>query len=199
MKLIIYDSIFQLKTSYSEDKKPVLYLKPDTALLRNNNAFFIPDFSSEIQYSIAIILKISKMGKCISPVFAHRYFEEIGIAVNFTASDILKRCILEGNPQEAAYSFDNSSAVSPVFVNKLNLQQNFNFGLKVDNQWIQKSEVSELQTTLDNLLSETSKIITLKIGDYILAGTPCGSGTAKKGERFQGYLQDELLLDFLIQ
>lgn len=193
MKLIVYHSVFQREST------PFYTLKPDTALLRNNNAFFIPDFSHEIQYTTCLVVKINKMGKCISPKFAHRYYQEFGIAVNFTAIDVLKNSISKGLPHEAAYAFDNSSAISPVFINKSDLNPQFSFGLKVNDRWTQQATISELVKNQDELISEISKNITLKIGDYILFDSSEGQGLVKKEDRFQGFLDNNLLLNFNIQ
>lgn len=193
MKLVICQSLFGSHCT------PIISIKPDTALLRNNNAFFIPDFSSVIEYQLFLVIKLSKMGKCISKNFAHRYYQEVGIAVNFTAKDVFETCIRQKQATDMAYSFDNSSAISPAFIKKEELSSHFSFSLLKNQEKVQEASISEMNFSIDEAIAHISKYVTLKIGDYVLLGSPNKTDLIKKEDRFQGFINDRLLLDFNIQ
>jgi acylpyruvate hydrolase len=180
--------------------EPVLFIKPETALLRNNLPFYFPDFSKEIHHEVEIVLKISKMGKCIEPVFANRYYEEIGIGIDFTARDIQAKCKKEGLPWEKAKAFDNSAAIGNFIPkSKFKAMDNINFHLDINGAPVQKGNTKDLLFTFDQIISYASQFFTLKIGDYIFTGTPEGVGPVKIGDRLEAYLEQEKLLDFEIK
>jgi len=180
--------------------KPVFFLKPDTALLRNNNPFFIPDFSNEIHYEVELILKINRLGKSIQPLFAHRYFNEIGIGIDFTARDIQNKCREKGMPWEIAKAFDNSAAVGKFIPkSKFNDLNNIHFHLDINGKTVQDGCSANMVFKFDELISYTSKFITYRTGDIMFTGTPSGVGPVRIGDRLQAYIEDEILLDFLIK
>ena len=179
--------------------KPIFFLKPDTALLLKNRPFYYPDFSKEIHYETEIVLKINKVGKHIDEKFAHRYYNEIGLGIDFTARDLQRECKTKGLPWEPAKSFDNSAPLSETFFDKNKLPENINFHLDINEKTVQKGNTGELIFSFDKVISYISKFYTLKIGDLIFTGTPAGVGRVEIGDRLQAYLEDKLMLDFKIK
>jgi 2-keto-4-pentenoate hydratase/2-oxohepta-3-ene-1,7-dioic acid hydratase in catechol pathway len=179
---------------------PLFFLKPDTALLRNNNPFFIPDFSSEIHYEVELIIKINRLGKTIQPKFAHRYFDSIGIGIDFTARDIQKQCIEKGLPWELAKAFDYSAAISK-FLPKSNFSNldEISFRLDINSKTVQLGNTSQMIFSFDEIISYVSRFITFRTGDIIFSGTPAGVGPVKIGDRLQAYIEEKLMLDFFIK
>ncbi|MDR3694712.1 fumarylacetoacetate hydrolase family protein [Mucilaginibacter sp.] len=179
---------------------PVIFMKPDTALLRENKAFYHPDFSEDIHHEIEVVLKISKEGKNISEKFAPNYFEEIALGVDFTARDIQARHKEKGLPWELAKSFDNSAPVS-VFVPKSKFAdlKNLNFRLDVNGETRQQGNTSYMLFSFEYIIAFVSKYITLKKGDLIFTGTPAGVAKVSIGDRLEGYLEDEKMLDFYVK
>jgi 2-keto-4-pentenoate hydratase/2-oxohepta-3-ene-1,7-dioic acid hydratase in catechol pathway len=179
---------------------PVVFLKPDTALLRNANPFYIPDFADEFHYEVELLVKINKLGKNIEPEFAHRYYEEIGIGIDFTARDLQNKLRKKGLPWEKCKAFDSSAAISG-FVPKSKYPDinNINFHLDVNGETRQKGNSSMMIYKIDTIVSHLSKYFTLKIGDIIFTGTPAGVGPVKIDDRLQLYIEDELMLDFMIK
>lgn len=181
-------------------EKPVFFFKPDTCLIRNNQPFFYPNFSNEIHYELEIVLKICRLGRNIAERFAHRYYNEIGLGIDFTARDLQQQCKEKGLPWEISKAFDGSSPISK-FVNKENFQdiKNIPFWLEKNGGVVQKGNSSEMIFFFDNLISYVSKFTTLKIGDLIYTGTPAGVGPVTIGDRLKGYLDGQLVLDFFVR
>ena len=192
------DHIKELENEVSGD--PVVFLKPDTALLRNGNPFYIPDFADEFHYEVELLVKINKLGKNIEPEFAHRYYEEIGIGIDFTARDLQNKLRKKGLPWEKCKAFDSSAAISE-FVPKSKYPDinNINFHLDVNGETRQKGNSSMMIYKIDTIVSHLSKYFTLKIGDIIFTGTPAGVGPVKIDDRLQLYIENELMLDFMIK
>jgi 2-keto-4-pentenoate hydratase/2-oxohepta-3-ene-1,7-dioic acid hydratase in catechol pathway len=179
---------------------PFIFMKPDTALLKDNKPFYHPDFSEDIHHEIEIVIKVSKEGKHISEKFASNYFEEMAIGIDFTARDIQQRHKENGLPWELAKAFDNSAAVSNfVAKDKFADLQNINFKLNVNGIERQIGNTSLMLFSFDYIISFVSKYITLKKGDLIFTGTPKGVAKVNIGDRLEGYLENEKLLDFLIK
>ena len=178
----------------------VVFSKPESALLQNNKPFFYPDFSTDIQYETEIVVKIDRLGKNIAPKFAHRYYSEITVGIDFTARDLQKRCKEKGHPWEIAKAFDHSAPVGRM-VAKNNFAdiQNINFHLDFNGTTVQKSNTKDMIFTVDQIIAHVSKFFTLKIGDLIYTGTPHGVGPVKIGDHLQAYLEDELVLDFKVK
>jgi 2-keto-4-pentenoate hydratase/2-oxohepta-3-ene-1,7-dioic acid hydratase in catechol pathway len=179
---------------------PVIFLKPDTALLKDNKPFYHPEFSSDIHHEIEIVLKISKEGKQISEKFASGYFEEIGLGVDFTARDIQQKHKQKGLPWELAKAFDNSAPISR-FIPKSEFKDlyNLNFRLDINNKTIQLGQTRNLLFSFEFIIAYISKYFTLKKGDLIFTGTPQGVGKVSSGDHLAGYLEDMKLLDFEIR
>ena len=181
-------------------KEPMFFMKPETAIIKNNKPFFYPDFSKDIHYETEIVLVINKVGKNIEPKFAHRYFDEIGLGIDFTARDLQQICKEKGKPWEMAKAFDGSAPISKfVDKNKFADLANLNFSLEINDQLVQQGNTSDMIFTYDVLISYVSKFVTLKIGDLIFTGTPAGVGPVKIGDRLVGKIENAVLLDFLIK
>jgi len=179
---------------------PVIFLKPDTAVLKDNKPFYHPDFSSDIHHEIELVLKISKEGKHISEKFASNYYEEIGLGVDFTARDIQQRHKEKGLPWELAKAFDNSAPVSR-FIPKSGIKNiyDLNFRLDVNGSTVQSGNTSNLLFSFEYIIAFVSQYFTLKKGDLIFTGTPQGVGKIATGDHLAGYLEDDKLLDFKIR
>jgi len=180
--------------------EPVFFMKPESAIIINNKPFFYPDFSQDIHYEVEIVLKINRVGKNISPEFAHRYYEEIGIGLDLTARDIQKRCKEKGLPWEKAKAFDGSAPLGD-FVNKNEFEDlnNIIFSLKKNNKVVQEGCTKDMIFSFDQLISYVSKYVTLKMGDLIFTGTPAGVGSVQIGDMLKAYISDNMLLKCAIK
>ena len=180
--------------------EPVVFSKPDSAILRANNPFFIPDFANEFHHEVEIVVRINRLGKNIAPQFANRYYEEIGIGIDFTARDLQDELRSKGLPWEKCKAFDGSAAISE-FVSKSRYKdvQNINFRLDINGQTRQKGNTFDMIFTIDQIIAHVSEYFTLKIGDLIYTGTPAGVGTVAIGDRLQAYIEEEVMMDFLIK
>lgn len=181
-------------------KEPVFFFKPDTALLRNNDSFFIPEFSNEIHYELELVVKINKIGKHIEKQYAERYYSEIGLGIDFTARDVQNELKKKGLPWEKAKAFDFSAPICKEFINKNELDlSNINFHLDLNGKTVQNGYSKDMIFSFDDIISYVSKYATLKIGDLIYTGTPQGVGKVNIGDRLQAYINDKLMLDFKIE
>lgn len=179
---------------------PVIFMKPETAIIKDNKPFYHPDFSDDVHHEIEIVLKISKEGKHISEKFAGNYYEEIALGVDFTARDIQSKHKEKGLPWELAKAFDGSAPIS-AFVPKSKFPQiyDLNFKLDVNGETRQQGNTQDLLFPFENIIAFVSRYITLKKGDLIFTGTPQGVSKVKVGDRLEGYLEDEKLLDFYVK
>ena len=181
-------------------ESPVVFLMPDTALLRNNQPFYYPDYSQEIHFEVEILLKISKHGKHIQEKFASEYYQEIGIGIDFTARDLQQYAKDKGLPWAIAKGFDSSAPISEFFPkNHFGDLENLNFGLEVDGNIRQQGNTSLMLYNFDQLVSYISKFFTLKKGDIIFTGTPKGVGPIHVGNRLKAFIEDQILMDFEIK
>lgn len=180
--------------------EPVFFLKPDSALLIKNRPFYIPDFSNEIHYEIELVLKVGRLGKNISSKFAHRYYDEIGLGVDFTARDIQRKCIKGGLPWEKAKGFD-ASAVLGDFVAKDELGDvtKLSFKLLKNGEVMQDGNSANMIFPFDEIIAYVSRFFTLKMGDLIYTGTPQGVGPVAIGDRLEGFLGERKLFDFVVK
>ena len=180
--------------------EPVIFLKPESAILRVNNPFFIPDFASEFHYETEIVVRINRLGKGIARQFAHRYYSEIGIGIDFTARDLQRRLMAEGKPWEKCKAFDSSAAVS-AFLPKTDFADlhNIDFHLDINGQTRQRGNTSDMIFDIDTIISHVSEYFTLKMGDLIYTGTPVGVGPVAIGDRLEAYIGDRKMMDFHIR
>lgn len=173
--------------------EPVFFMKPDTALLKEED-FYLPDFTKDLHHEIELVLKISKAGKHIEEQFAHKYYDEIGLGIDFTARDIQAKCKEKGLPWEKAKAFDNSAPIGN-FIKKESLElNNINFELKVNGATKQLGNSKDLIFSFDQVISYVSKFISLKTGDLIYTGTPEGVGQVNIGDKLEGFLNGESFL-----
>ncbi len=189
----------EMKRDFEADA-PVVFMKPDTALLRNGNPFFLPDFSDRIEYETEIVVKINRLGKNIAEKFAHRYYDEITLGIDFTARDLQLKQKQLGLPWEIAKSFDGSAPIGEfVTVEEMGSIDNINFHLEINNQMVQSGFSGDMIHSVDKIISYVSKFFTLKIGDLIFTGTPAGVGSVAIDDHLRGYLGDRKVLDFKIK
>ena len=175
--------------------KPVVFLKPDTALIKGGAPFYYPDFSSNIHYEIELVLKISKEGKYIQPQFAHRYFEEIGLGIDFTARDLQDQCKAKGLPWEIAKAFNGSAPIGEFkSVAELGDLNNIDFQLEINGELRQKGNTSLMLFDFATIISYVSQFFTLKKGDLIYTGTPAGVGPVQTGDVLIGFIGNEKML-----
>ena len=181
-------------------KEPVFFMKPETAQLRRGYIFYIPDFSTEIHYETEIVLKISRNGKNIEEKFSHKYYEEIGIGIDFTARDLQAQCKEKGLPWEKAKSFDNSAPVGKfISKNELTNLNNIDFHLNINGKTVQKGNTSDLLFSFDKIISYVSQFITLKKGDLIFTGTPEDVGPVKAGDKLEGFIGKAKMLEVIVK
>ncbi len=180
--------------------EPVFFLKPDSSLLINNQPFFYPDFSKEIHYETELILKISRIGKNIEEKFAHKYYDEIGIGIDFTARDIQNECKKKGLPWEKAKGFDGSAPIGN-YVSKNNFPdlKNINFHCVLNGKKVQQGNSHDMIFSFDTIISFVSKFFTLKIGDLIFTGTPAGVGAVKIDDILECFIEEKKLLEVRIK
>jgi 2-keto-4-pentenoate hydratase/2-oxohepta-3-ene-1,7-dioic acid hydratase in catechol pathway len=175
-------------------------MKPDTALLKNNKPFFIPDFTDELHYETELIIKINRLGKNIAKKYAHRYYAEIGLGVDFTARDVQRKLKSNGHPWEISKAFDNSAVIGNFIpVSEINDVQNIEFHLNINGKTVQQGNSKDMIFPVDELIAYTSKFFTLKIGDILFTGTPVGVGKVQVGDRLEGYIFDQRMFDFKIK
>ena len=180
--------------------KPVFFMKPDSALLINNNPFFLPDFSNEIHYEAEIVLKISRLGKNIGKEFAHRYYNSVGVGIDFTARDLQEACKKAGHPWEIAKSFDQSAVINKfVSLSELPDPAAINFQLDINNIPVQKGNTRDMIFSFDEIISYISTFLTLKTGDLIYTGTPAGVGPVKINDHLVASIEGQILLDFHVK
>jgi acylpyruvate hydrolase len=192
------DHIHELQNEVPSD--PVIFSKPDTAVLRNNEPFYYPDFSQDVHHELEIVVRISKMGKRIDEQYAHKYYDEIGLGIDFTARDIQNKLKAKGLPWDLAKGFNGSAPISS-FVPKSEFAdlQNVNFQLTVNDQVRQQGNTSLMLFKIDYLIAFVSRYFTLQTGDLIFTGTPKGVGPVLPGDRLVGTLEGRELLTFEVK
>ena len=181
-------------------EEPVIFLKPDSALLKDGKPFFIPDFSKQVDYETELVVRISRLGKNIAPRFAHRYYDAVTVGIDFTARDLQRKFRAEGKPWELCKGFDNSAVIGDfVPVNRFKDVQNLDFHLNIDGNKVQQGNTCNMIFKIDEIIAYVSRFYTLKIGDLLYTGTPVGVGPVRIGQHLEGYLEGEKLLDFYVR
>jgi acylpyruvate hydrolase len=202
--------IFAIGRNYAEHIKelnnerpdePVIFTKPDTALLRNNAPFYYPDFSTDVHYEVELVLRICKEGKNIEEKFAHKYYDAIAIGVDFTARDLQQKAKEKGLPWDIAKGFNGSAPVSDKFIPIADFKdlKNINFSLRVDGEIKQQGNTSLMLFSFDYIILYLSRFFTLRTGDLIFTGTPKGVGPVKVGNVLSAYVENEKLLEFEVK
>lgn len=181
-------------------EEPVFFMKPDSALIHQNRPFFLPDFSKEIHHEVEIVVKINRLGKNISEKFAHRYYDQIGVGIDFTARDIQRECKKLGKPWEIAKAFDGSAPISN-FISKSKFKsiQDINFQLDINGKTVQQGNTKDMIFPVDKIIAYVSQFVTLKIGDLIFTGTPVGVGNVNINDHLEASVEREVLLDFYVK
>ena len=196
------DHVRELDHTREVPVAPQFFMKPDTALLRNNDPFYIPSFSRDLHYETELVVRINRVVKCIDERFAHRCYDEVGLGIDFTARDLQRECIAKGLPWEIAKAFDHSAAVSPEFVPLAALGgdiQDLHFEMALSGRTVQRGQTADMLFGVDRLIAHVSQFITLKIGDLLFTGTPVGVGPVAPGDRIVASLAGRTLLDFDIR
>lgn len=174
--------------------EPVVFMKPDSAILLKQHPFVIPEFSEDIHHEIELIVKISKVGKYIEPKFAHKYYDEISVGIDFTARDLQAKLKAKGLPWEKAKAFDGSAVIGEFLPKSQFVSlENVNFELQNNNVAVQKGNSSMMMWNIDELVSYVSQYFTLKIGDIIFTGTPEGVAAVKPNDVLEGFLEGQKL------
>jgi len=200
--------IFCIGRNYSEHAKelgnavpenPVVFSKPDTALLKNSEDFYLPSFSNDVHHEIELVIRINKVGKNIQEKFARSYYSELGIGVDFTARDLQAQLKSKGLPWELAKGFDGSAPIGEFLpIADLDLS-NINFGLKKNGAWVQQGNTKDMIFSFDKIISFISQYFTLKVGDLIYTGTPAGVGPVAIGDKLEGFMEEKSMLNFEVK
>ncbi|HEY0654677.1 MAG TPA: fumarylacetoacetate hydrolase family protein [Chryseosolibacter sp.] len=199
--------IFAIGRNYAEHIKelnnerpdePVIFTKPDTAVIRNNQPFYYPEFSKDIHHEVELVLRVSKEGKNIQEKFASKYYDAIGIGIDFTARDLQQKAKEKGLPWDIAKGFNGSAPLSDklLLVSDFKDLKNINFSLSINGEIRQQGNTSLMLFDFDYIISYLSKFFTLRTGDLIFTGTPKGVGPVKVGDRLAAYIENEKLLEF---
>lgn len=178
---------------------PMIFMKPDSAILKNGKHFYMPDFLGRIDYEAEVVVRINKLGKSIPARFAHRYYDAITVGIDFTARDMQRASIEAGAPWELSKGFDGAAVLGEFRpVEQFDIK-NTNFSLTIDDDTVQSASTSQMLFPVDEIIAYVSRFCTLKTGDLIFTGTPAGVGEARIGTHLKGYLGDDKVLDFHIR
>ncbi|MDT0645286.1 fumarylacetoacetate hydrolase family protein [Zunongwangia sp. F260] len=193
------DHISELKNEKPED--PVIFQKPDTAILLKKQPFFIPDFSDDVHYEVEVLVKIKKVGKHIQEKFAHKYYDEIGLGIDFTARDLQQKLKNKGLPWEKAKAFDGAAVIGEKWLPKKEIKDinNLNFSLLKNEKTVQNGNTSLMLWKIDELIAYVSTFFTLKIGDVLFTGTPAGVGKVETNDRLVGFIEQEQIFSIQIK
>lgn len=180
--------------------EPVIFLKPETALIPKGHPFHYPAFTNDLHYETELVVKISRNGKKIEEQFAHKYYDSIGIGIDFTARDVQSKLKAKGLPWEKAKGWDFSAPVSKEFISITDFQDvnDIQFGLKKNDDWVQQGKSSDMLFSIDQLITHISKYFTLKMGDLVFTGTPAGVGSVKIGDKLEAYIGDKRMLSLKV-
>ena len=180
--------------------EPVIFLKPDSAVLPDKAPFVIPDFSSDIHHEIEVIVKINKLGKYIDPKFAHKYYDEIGLGIDFTARDVQNKLKEKGLPWEKAKAFDGSAIIGDFLPkNEFSSTENITFELTKNGQTVQKGNTANMLWKIDEIIAYVSQFFTLKKGDIIFTGTPEGVAKVAPNDILEGFIENKKVLRLQIK
>ncbi len=185
--------------SNQKPDEPVVFMKPDTSVLNSGFPFVIPEFSNDVHHELEVVVKINKVGKYIQPKFAHKYYSQIGLGIDFTARDLQSKLKEKGLPWEIAKSFDGATVLG-TFVDKDQFDdlQNISFQLVKNGTVVQNGNTQDMLWQIDELIAYVSQFFTLKTGDIIFTGTPAGVAKVNPGDELEGFLEDQKLLSVKI-
>ncbi|MFD2516719.1 fumarylacetoacetate hydrolase family protein [Salinimicrobium flavum] len=193
------DHIEELKNERPND--PVIFLKPDSAILLKKQPFFIPPFTNDVHYEVELLVRINKIGKHIQQKFAHKYYDEIGLGIDFTARDLQQKLKEKGLPWEKAKAFDGAAVIGEKWINKSKFSDldDIEFSLEKNGELVQKGNTSHMLWKIDELIQYISEYFTLKIGDVIFTGTPAGVGPVKINDGLKGFIKDEQIFSIQVK
>jgi 2-keto-4-pentenoate hydratase/2-oxohepta-3-ene-1,7-dioic acid hydratase in catechol pathway len=181
-------------------EKPIVFLKPQTALLKDNKPFYLPDWSSDMHYETELVLKVCKQGKYIEEKFAGKYFDEVTVGIDFTARDLQAQQKAKGLPWEIAKAFDGSAVIGDIKkVSEPGKAKGFHFHMLLNGAKVQEGNTDDMIFSFEKIISYASQFFTLQVGDLIYTGTPAGVGAVKIGDRLEGFLEGEKVFDFEIK
>ena len=190
----------ELHANEALPQEPVIFMKPDSALLKDSKPFFIPDFCEQVDYETELVVRINRLGKNISERFAHRYYDAVTVGIDFTARDLQRKFRAEGKPWELCKGFDSSAAIGDwILVERFKNVQDIHFHLDIDGNCVQKGYTGDMLFGVDRIIAYVSQFCTLKIGDLLFTGTPVGVGPVAIDNHLEGYLENEKVLDFYIR
>lgn len=204
MKIICIGRNYSEHISELKNEKPtepVIFLKPDTAILLKKQPFIIPEFSNDVHYEVEVLVRINKVGKYIQEKFAHKYYNEIGLGIDFTARDLQQKLKEKGLPWEKAKAFDGAAVIGEKWIDKNSIENlnNINFSLLKNNQPVQKGNTGDMLWKTDEIISYISQFFTLKIGDIIFTGTPQGVGKVDVNDRLTGFIEEEQIFSINVK
>lgn len=180
-------------------KVPMIFMKPDSAIIKNGKHFYVPDFLGRVDYEAEIVVRINKLGKSIPARFAHRYYDAITVGIDFTARDMQRGLIERGEPWDLSKGFDGSAVLGEFRPVEQYDIANVDFSLTIDDNVVQKANTSQMYFPVDEIIAYVSRFCTLKTGDLIFTGTPAGVGEAKIGTHLKGYIGEDKVLDFHVR
>lgn len=190
---------FEFDGTTDKPQVPMIFMKPDSAIIKNGKHFYVPDFLGRIDYEAEIVVRINKLGKSIPARFAHRYYDAITVGIDFTARDMQRRLIERGEPWDLSKGFDGSAVLGEFrSVDGLDIG-NVDFSLTIDDNVVQQANTSQMYFSVDEIIAYVSRFCTLKTGDLIFTGTPAGAGEAKIGTHLKGYIGEDKVLDFHVR
>ena len=193
------DHALEFDGTTDKPQVPMIFMKPDSAILKNGKHFYVPDFMGRIDYEAELVVRICKLGKSIPARFAHRYYDAVTVGIDFTARDLQRRLIEAGEPWDLSKGFDGSATLGD-FRSVENLDMgNVAFSLEIDGKVVQCANTSQMLFSVDEIIAYVSRFCTLKTGDLIFTGTPSGCGPVSIGSRMSGYIGDDKVLDFQIR
>ena len=193
------DHALEFDGTVAKPEVPMIFMKPDSAIIKNGKHFYVPDFLGRVDYEAEIVVRINKLGKSIPARFAHRYYDAITVGIDFTARDMQRGLIERGEPWDLSKGFDGSAVLGEFrSVEALDIN-NVDFSLTIDDNVVQKANTSQMIFAVDEIIAYVSRFCTLKTGDLIFTGTPAGAGEAKIGTHLKGYIGEDKVLDFHVR
>lgn len=190
---------FEFDGTVEKPAVPMIFMKPDSAIIKNGKHFYVPDFLGRVDYEAEIVVRINKLGKSIPARFAHRYYDAITVGIDFTARDMQRAFIEAGAPWELSKGFDGSAVLGEFRPVEQYDIDNVPFSLTIDDKVVQSATTAEMLFKVDEIIAYISRFCTLKTGDLIFTGTPAGSGPVAIGTHLKGFIGEEKVLDFHVR
>ncbi|MGB5941334.1 MAG: fumarylacetoacetate hydrolase family protein [Leeuwenhoekiella sp.] len=203
MKLICIGQNYKAHAAELGSKKltePLFFLKPDSAILLSQHPFVIPPFSNDVQHEVEVLIKISRLGKYIQPKFAYKYYDKIGLGIDFTARDLQEQAKAKGHPWEKAKAFDGSAVIGKwIDKNEIEELNDLNFRLEKNGKTVQQGNTADMIYSIDTIISYVSQFMTLKIGDVLFTGTPAGVSAVEPDDVLSGYISEKQMFNLKVK